>query len=260
MRDTRCVAPNSLDLPRIAHPASRIRALCGKVLCVMLLLYRHMEGNPVQQALTQVRDLQKKILEKQRFKGYSGRARAISGTFALITAIIMSRSFYPQTVLAHLAGWSALFLFAIALNFGAIFFWFVFDSNAKRELRRLRPLLDVLLPLTVGGIFTLTFILHGLYSYLFGTWMCFFGLANFATRHTVPRSIWIPSLFYVACGTILLLTRDLSFLNPWPMGIAFFIGEWVGGIILHFDGTEETSFREFIHISRVPEDHHDYKA
>jgi hypothetical protein len=44
------------------------------------------------------------------------------------------------------------------------------------------------------------------------------------------------------------------------MGIVFFIGEWVGGIILHFDGTEETSFREFIHISRVPEDHHDYKA
>jgi hypothetical protein len=219
-----------------------------------------MEGNRVQQALSQVRDLQKKILEKQRFKGYSGRARAISGTLALATAAIMSSRFYPQTVLAHLAGWSALFVFAIALNFGAIFYWFIFDPQSKRDLRRLRPLLDVLLPLTVGGILTLTFLLHGLYSYLFGTWMCLFGLANFATRHTVPRSIWIPSLFYVACGTILLLTRDLSFLNPWPMGIVFFIGEWVGGIILHFDGTEETTFREFIHLSRVPEDHHDYKA
>jgi hypothetical protein len=120
--------------------------------------------------------------------------------------------------------------------------------------------LDVLLPLAVGGILTITFLKHELYSYLFGVWMCLFGLANFATRHTVPRSIWIPSLFYIACGTILLLQRDLSFLNPWPMGIVFFIGEWTGGIILHFDGSEETSFREFFHLSRIREDHHDFKA
>jgi hypothetical protein len=216
------------------------------------------DGNPVQQALLQVRDLQKKIFEKQRFKGYSGRARAISGTLALITAGILSMSFYPKTILAHLTGWTALFIVSTALNFGAILYWFLFDT--KRDIKRLRPLLDVLLPLIVGGIFTITFLLHGNYSYLFGTWMCLFGLANFATRHTVPRAIWIPSMFYVACGTILILQRDLSFLNPWPMGIVFFIGEWVGGIILHFDGSEETSFREFLNISRIREDHHDFKA
>ncbi|HSE41483.1 MAG TPA: hypothetical protein VLH08_12045 [Acidobacteriota bacterium] len=214
-----------------------------------------MDGNPVQQALAEVRDLQKKILEKQRFKGYSGRARAISGTLALITAGVMSLPFYPQTIPAHLLGWTTLFIASIALNFGAIFYWFLLDT--KRDLKRLRPLLDVLMPLIVGAILTLTFIMHGQYSYLFGTWMCLFGLANFATRHTVPRSIWIPSLFYVACGTILLVQRDLSFLNPWPMGIVFFIGEWAGGIILHFDGTEETSFREFLNFSAIKEDHHE---
>ena len=211
-----------------------------------------MDGNRVQQALSQVRDLQKKILEKQRFKGYSGRARAISGTLALITAAGMSLSIYPKTIIAHLLGWSVLFLLAIILNFAAILYWFMLDNRG--DIKRLRPLLDVLLPLAVGGILTFTFLNHGLYSYLFGIWMCLFGLANFATRHTVPRSIWIPSLFYVACGTILLLQGDLSFLNPWPMGIVFFIGEWVGGIILHFDGSEETSFREFFNFSKIGED------
>jgi hypothetical protein len=217
-----------------------------------------MDGNPVQQALAQVRDLQKKILEKQRFKGYSGRARAISGTLALIIAGIMSMSFYPKTIPAHFFGWATLFIASVALNFGAIFYWFLLDT--KRDLKRLRPLLDVLLPLVVGGILTLTFIMHAQFSYLFGTWMCLFGLANFATRHTAPRSIWIPSLFYVACGTILLVQRDLSFLNPWPMGIVFFIGEWAGGIILHFDGTEDTSFREFLNFSAIKEDHHDQES
>ena len=37
------------------------------------------------------------LLEKQRFKGYSGRARALSGTLALVVAIIMSISNYPKT-------------------------------------------------------------------------------------------------------------------------------------------------------------------
>ena len=137
--------------------------------------------------------LQKKIFEKQRFKGYSGRARAISGTLALIIAAICRSSIYPTNILAHLLGWSALFFLAIVLNFAAILYWFLFDNRARYETAR--PLLDVLLPLAVGGILTFTFLNHGLYSYLFGIWMCMFGLANFATRHTVPRSIWIPSCF-----------------------------------------------------------------
>ena len=43
---------------------------------------------------------------------------------------------------------------------------------------------------------------------------------------------WIVLYF---CGTVYLLFSDVSFLNPWPMGVVFFIGEWLGGIILHFD-------------------------
>ena len=39
-------------------------------------------------------------------------------------------------------------------------------------------------------------------------------------------------LAYMACGGGILLSSGLSFLNPWPMGAVFFIGEVAGGMIL----------------------------
>ncbi len=91
------------------------------------------------------------------------------------------------------------------------------------------------MPLAVGGVLTVAFALHGLHRYLFGMWMCMFGLMNFASRHVLPRSICLVGLFYVVCGSVWLFAPGLSFLNPWPMGIVFFAGEWVGGLILYID-------------------------
>jgi hypothetical protein len=87
-----------------------------------------------------------------------------------------------------------------------------------------------------------------LYQYLAGIWMCLFGLANLASRHVLPRQISQVGWFYIACGTACLLVSDISFLNPWPMGIVFFLGEWAGGIILHFDGSTSVSLSSFLNI------------
>jgi hypothetical protein len=212
-----------------------------------------MIANHIHHALAQVQELQQKILEKQRFKGYSGRARAISGTLAFGMAGLMSSSYFPQDPTAHLAGWAALFVVAMVINFGAITYWFLFDPQCKRDFRRLRPVADVIPPLFVGGVLTAAMIQHGLYQYLFSIWMCTFGLANLATRHVLPKAIWTLGLFYVACGTICLFWNRLTFLNPWPMAIVFFLGEWAGGIILHFDGTENISLSEFL---RIKENYH----
>ena len=195
-----------------------------------------MVAHHIHHALAQVKELQQKILDKQRFKGYSGRARAIAGTFALITAIVMSQSFYPQTSTAQFLGWAILFVIAITLNYGAIVYWFLFDPLVNRDVRKLKPIVDIVPPIIVGGLFTLIFMLHHHHQYLFGMWMMLFGLANFATRHVVPREITLVGLFYVICGflTLYFWSEEQSFLNPWPMGIIFFIGEWFGGVILHF--------------------------
>ena len=199
----------------------------------------------IRYALVQVQELQQKILEKQRFKGYSGRARAIAGTIAFLAAAILASPYYPRTVVAHILGWGIVFMLALILNFGAMLYWFLFDPAAKRDFRRLKPIIDAFPPLFVGAVLTYTMIRHGSHQYLFGIWMCLFGLTNLAMRHVLPRRIWLLGLSYILCGAICLVI-PVSFLNPWPMGITFLIGEWAAGFILHFDDMASASFKSFL--------------
>ncbi len=191
--------------------------------------------NQVQEALHQVRSLQHVVLERLRFRGFSGPTRAISGTVALLAAGAMSTPFYPRNTEAHLVGWGSVLGVALLLNAGALVYWFAHDLRARRDLRRLSPVLDVVPPLLVAGILTVSLVLHGLHNYLFGVWMLLFGLTNLATRYVLPPTIALVGLFYVACGALTLLAPGVRFLNPWPMGIVFFAGEWVGGLILYLD-------------------------
>jgi hypothetical protein len=205
-----------------------------------------MIANHIHDALAQVRELQQKILEKQRFKGYSGRARALAGTLALLAAILMSAPFFPKDTSPHLMGWGVVFAFGFAINYGALLHWFLFDPSAKRDFRRLRPAIDAFPPLLVGGILTLVMILNDQHQFLFGIWMCLFGLTSLASRPVLPKLIWAVGFFYIISGAIYLLSPNKSFLNPWPMGIIFFVGEWFGGIVLHFDDKFGRGFRDEI--------------
>lgn len=211
-----------------------------------------MISSQIYQAIEQVRELQQKILESQRFKGYSGRARAICGAAALVAAFIMSLPQYPADVAAHAFGWGMVALFGVVLNFGALVHWFLFDPTVKRNFRRLKPTLDALPAIIVGGVMTYVFIYHQLHEYLFGTWMCLFGLANLASRHVLPQRIWIVGLYYILCGSVCLFySSNILFLNPWPMGIVFFVGEWAGGIILHFGDTRDLSLSDILSVFKL---------
>ncbi len=214
-----------------------------------------MIANHIHHALEQVRELQKKILENQRFKGYSGRARAICGTAALAAAFIMSSSYFPQSPTAHALGWGMVALFGVLLNFGALVHWFLFDPKVKRDIRKLKPTLDALPAIITGAVLTAVMLSNGLHQYLFGIWMSLFGLANLASRHVLPRRIWLVGVYYLIGGTISLLINDISFLNPWPMGVVFFVGEWAGGVILHF-GDEHVSVSDVLRIFFVKEERH----
>lgn len=191
----------------------------------------------IQEAIARVRELQTAVLERRRFKGFSGRTRMISGSVALAAAAAMSSNWFPSSVPAHVAAWGAVFVVALVLNGVAMLWWFWRDPATQRDLRALRPLLDVVPPLAVGGLLTAAMILHETYQFLFGIWMCLFGLTNMASRLVLPKWIWGVGLFYIVAGAICLLAPASDFLNPWPMGIVFFAGEWAGGIILHCDDT-----------------------
>jgi hypothetical protein len=214
-----------------------------------------MIANHIHHALAQVRELRHKIIEKQRFKGYSGRARALGGTVALMAAIIMASDWFPTRNLYHVIGWGMVFAIAVGLNYGALVYWFLFDPSVERDIRKLRPVLDIMPPILFGGVLTLAFLVHGEHRLLFGMWMGLFGLANLASYHVLPREIIVVGLFYFTAGTICLLKPGLQFNNPWPMGTVFFFGEWLGGVILHFDGLPPSlSTLLGIHLEETHED------
>ncbi|MGE0826015.1 MAG: hypothetical protein AB7G75_24235 [Candidatus Binatia bacterium] len=194
-----------------------------------------MIANHIHDALAQVRELQQRILERQRFRGYSGNARIFAGTLAFVAAWVMASESFPRTYLAHLLGWGTVCVVSAVVNYGALLYWFVREAGLRGDLRELRPAVDAFPPFIVGGVLTLTMLLDDHYDALFGIWMCLFGLANIASRHVLPpRIVWVGS-FYVLCGMICLLSPTRSFLNPWPMGVVFFIGEWAGGMLLALD-------------------------
>lgn len=187
----------------------------------------------LSEALSQVKRLQDMLLHRQKFAGYSGPARMISGTAALATAYLLDSM--PVHHMTYLKGWVCLMLFCLVLNYFALVRWFMYDPLVKRRWGRLKPALEAMPPLLVGGLISCVLVRHEFYFLLYGVWMSMFGLAIIASRYILPRySGWV-GLFYVLCGTFFLAYNRLSFFNPWPMGMVFFIGEWVGGLILLLD-------------------------
>jgi len=211
----------------------------------------------IRDALEQVRQVQQAVLDRGQFRGYSGWARAASGSMALVVAWVLSAGWYPATAKAHILGWGALFVVAFCLNGGALLYWFVFDPRVKRDVRRLVPILDSISPLLVGGVLTWVLMWHGFYRPLFGMWMCMFGLTNLASRLVLPRQIAFVGAFYLICGIACLLAPGVQFLKPWVMGVVFFTGEWAGGLILHFDQSRYLSFERYKDDNRKREENNE---
>ena len=205
-----------------------------------------MVANHIHHALEQVHELRHKILERQRFRGYSGSARIISGVWALLAAVVLSSGLVPHTPEAHILGWGIVCGMGVLMNYGAVGYRFLTQQGSKQDLQRLRPTLDGMPPLVVGGLLTAALLGNGHYQYLFGIWMSLFGLTNIASRHVLPPKISFVGCFYIMCGAVCLFSPGNfpgetpgdavhTFLNPWPMGIVFFVGECAGGMLLYLD-------------------------
>jgi hypothetical protein len=149
--------------------------------------------------------------------------------------LILGASWYPKTPAAHLIGWGIVMTVSVLANYSALLYWFLFHPDVKRDIRRLMPTVEALPSLAVGGVLTLALIHRGDYNSLFGTWMCLFGLTNLSSRHVLPKALWTLGFFYIGCGTACLLLPSITFTNPWPMGIVFGIGEWIGGFIFNYN-------------------------
>lgn len=203
-----------------------------------------MVADNIHDALAQVRTLQEFIVERNLFKGYSGTARLIAGAAAVAGALVLSLAPVPGTARAHLLGWGAVLAVALFANYAALVYWFLFDSEARRDPLMLRPALDALPALVVGAALTLAVVRAGQYDLLFGMWMCLYGLAQAAYRNSLPRGIYAAALFYLFCGAWCLLWPGVRFLQPWPMGLVFGAGEIAGGAVLILDHRRTSAEKE----------------
>lgn len=199
-----------------------------------------MIANHIHDALGQVDRMRDLILERRRFRGYSGMARMFGGAVALVTALVLDRAEALHTPQLQLAGWGFVLATALLLNYGGLALWFFKGHGIARPLSELRPALEVLPALAIGAVLSLALVLRAQYDLLFGVWMGLYGLAHMGYRHSLPGGIIAVGLFYQAAGIACLLTPGISFLNPWPMGLVFFAGESVGGWILRSGPVEES--------------------
>jgi hypothetical protein len=184
-------------------------------------------------ALTQVRQMRDALQERRQFRGYSGRARLFGGGLALACAVVLATHAVPAK--AHFRAWLIVLAMSLAANYGALLLWFFSREGAGRDRSAVRPAYDALAPLALGGLLTLALARSGAYDLLFGTWMCCYGLAHLPYRLTLPRLNFLAGLGYFAAGAACLVMPGPGLLNPWPMGLVFFIGETIGGFALIWD-------------------------
>jgi len=187
----------------------------------------------VEDAIESVRRMQDMVLERRLFRGYPGVARMVSGAAALFAGAALSARWMPARPEAHLAAWAGVLGLALTVNYAALGWWFIRHQEVRTRPRLLKPALDAVPALAAGAVLTLALVARESYDLLFGTWLSLYGLAQTAYRNSLPPGIHKVGLCYVAAGIYYLAFAEGSFLNPWPVGAAFFAGEWVSGVILY---------------------------
>ncbi|MDF7800365.1 hypothetical protein P4C99_12885 [Pontiellaceae bacterium B1224] len=190
-----------------------------------------MIANHIHDALGQVRRLQGLILEKRKFTGYSGSARILGGSVALLGCVLMA--LYSESYAAHLLGWGCILVVALAVNYGALMLWFIQLPDRERTGRTIAPAFDAVPPLAVGAVLTAALLLRGNPDLLYGSWMCLYGLAHTSCRTALPKENWYLGFYYLTAGSFFLLWPGTNFMIPWPAGLVFLVGEWIGGTIFH---------------------------
>jgi hypothetical protein len=185
----------------------------------------------LQQALDQVREVRRCVLQRQRFLGFSAGGRLAGAGLVLAAAVGLSRapSLAPGD---HVAVWLGVAAVAAAINYGLCLRWYQTLPAADRQRERLLPLVESFPPLALGGAATAGLILHGQYDLLPGIWMGLYGLVNFYAYPHLPMPIRKLGLFYLACGALFLLHPAAGLMRPWPVALVFVVGEFSGSLII----------------------------
>ena len=188
-----------------------------------------MQGKQVAEALAVVRRMRLAVGDDVRFRGYSGRARWLSGALVVAGAVNLSRV-GGADLSTTLMVWGTVATLAALANVAALCRWTLVEQNG--DWRALAPVRHMLVPLLVGATLTAGMVLRDAPDLLYGTWISAYGLANVASRRVLPREIAWIGMFYVVVGGLCLCLPGVGIGSIWVMAIVFGAGEAAAGRVL----------------------------
>jgi uncharacterized membrane protein len=147
-----------------------------------------MENQRIQQDLESIRQIMERSVKFISLSGFSG---ILAGVYALIGAALAYYQIYSGEVArtveyyqGHIPMVSKLIIIAVAVLAASLLtgWWFSFRKAKKLKTKiwnetSRRLLMNLAIPLVVGGIFTLVLVYHGHYNVVAASVLIFYGLA-----------------------------------------------------------------------------------
>lgn len=199
----------------------------------------------LRDALGCVSEMRMRILESQKFRGYSGRARALGGCAALVGALALRCVPEGARHVGLPLVWGAVFILGFTLNYGAVLRWWLRLPGEARARSPLTPALENLPVFVVGGALTAHLLARAQVASLPGVWASLLALTHFTAKYAIPRGLRAVGWWYVAAGAFMLACPEAGWKEPVIPGLVFFVGEWAGGWLI-FRAHHEGGLRSFL--------------
>lgn len=192
----------------------------------------------LRQALAQVSEIREHLARTETFRGYRSVTIAFTGLVGIAAAFAQA-VWVPQPT-EHLIAYLTLWVGAATLNLAIIGveIWRRSRQAAAAFARRSAVFaIEQFVPsLAAGGLVTLVIAsrAEGAAWMLPGLWSVIFSLGIFASCRSLPRTVSIAGMWYLAAGTLALVWgQGDPALSPWIMGLAFGGGQLLTAAILH---------------------------
>lgn len=188
----------------------------------------------LRRAIADLAEVRGRLAGVQRFEGYSSWAAIASGLAAILAGVAQSHVIaVPRTAADHrlyLEIWLGCLVFALAVNYGAIVFWYLRHRSAHVDVQVRNVGMTILPAIAAGGVITVALLQRGLDTLLPGIWCAAYALGLFASRAILPKSVIAIAVGFGAYATLLLLAPGIATLAWWVMPIGFGFGQIAIGI------------------------------
>ena len=185
----------------------------------------------LDKAASQISEIHAQLLKSEVFRGYRVWPVAATGILALSAALLQPTLAGACDASEHAWYWMLVAMLCAGLAFADLAFVFWREDSRGQRDRMLKAVGQVLPGLGAGVIVTISLIDAPEAHLLPGLWMLLFSLCLFGSRLFLPRAVGVVGLFYLCCGTLVLLDPLVN-TGPFIMGVPFAVGQLSLAVVL----------------------------